>query len=132
MEYCSKSMMLNFCNIIASCLQFITHGSVSCGPRKWDAHPLCEYIIILTRTTKSRFSCICSSMMPYMNGTYFTVEVASTQGRSPFKLEKNLPKHNMSKQTFKIFLHFFFFFRGLQGSGGLDYSFLTLFKNCYI
>ena len=59
-----------------------THGSVSCGPRKRGA---CNGVSILTGTTKSRFSRICSSVIPYPNGTKFTVELASTQGRPDFK-----------------------------------------------
>jgi len=35
---------------------------------------------ILKGTTKSRFSCIRSSMMSYPNGTKFTEELASMQG----------------------------------------------------
>ena len=38
----------------------------------------------------------------------------------------------MSKQTFKKFLHFFFFSRDLQGApGAWNYSFHTLFKIHY-
>ena len=42
-------------------------------------------VSILTGTTKSRFSRIRSSVIPYPNGTKFTVELASTQGRPDFK-----------------------------------------------
>jgi len=42
-------------------------------------------VSILTGTTKSRFSLIRSSVIPYPNGTKFTVELASTQGRPDFK-----------------------------------------------
>ena len=41
-------------------------------------------VIILTRTKKSRFSCICSSVIAYPNGTKFTVELASMKGRPHF------------------------------------------------
>ena len=40
---------------------------------------------ILTGTTKSQFSRICSSVMAYPNGTKFTVELASMKGRPRFK-----------------------------------------------
>jgi len=42
-------------------------------------------VSILTETTKSRFSRIRSSVIPHPNGTKFTVELASTQGRPDFK-----------------------------------------------
>ena len=46
----------------------------------------CTNIVsILTGTTKSRFSRIRNSVIPYPNGTKFTVELASTQGRPDFK-----------------------------------------------
>jgi len=43
-------------------------------------------VSILTGTTKSRFLRICSSVIPHPNGTKFTMELASTQGRPDFKL----------------------------------------------
>jgi len=42
-------------------------------------------VSILTGTTKSRFSRICHSVIPYPNGTKSTVELASTQGKPGFK-----------------------------------------------
>ena len=42
-------------------------------------------VSILTGTTKSRFSLIRSSVMSDPNGTKFTMEVPSTQGRLHFK-----------------------------------------------
>ena len=42
-------------------------------------------VSILTGTTKSWFSQICSSMIAYPNGTKFTVELASMKERSCFK-----------------------------------------------
>ena len=38
-------------------------------------------VSILTGATKSRFSHICSSVMPYPNDTKVTVELASMQGK---------------------------------------------------
>jgi len=43
---------------------------------------------IMTRTIKSQFSCIRSSVMPNPNGTKFTVELASTLGRPHLNLNK--------------------------------------------
>jgi len=51
-------------------------------------------VSILTETTKLQFSCICSSVMSYPNGTKFTVEVPYTQERPHFKYKENLPEHN--------------------------------------
>jgi len=41
-------------------------------------------VSILTGPTKSRFSHVRSSVIPYPNGTKFTVELASTQGKPDF------------------------------------------------
>ena len=42
-------------------------------------------VSILTGTTKSRVSRICSSVMAYLNGVKFTVELAVMKGRPRFK-----------------------------------------------
>jgi len=91
--------------------QIKAHGSVLWSPRK-HAH---KYI---DRNNKVMILHICSSVIPYLNGTKLTLEVVSTQGRPHFKFEENLPKHakNMSKQTFKKMSSF----RGLQGALGVS------------
>jgi len=77
----------------------------------------------------SRFSrIICNSMMSYPNGTYFTVEAVSTQGRPHLEFEENHHNHTWDMTISKSF----FFLRALQRApGGLGYSFRTLFNNCY-
>ena len=54
---------------------------------KQNVHKRSEYFI-LTGTTNSQFSRIRSSVMPDPNGTKFTVEVPSTQGRPHSKFEE--------------------------------------------
>ena len=49
----------------------------------------CRPVHILAGTLKLRFSHIHSSVMPYPNGTKFTVELASVQG-TPVALHLNL------------------------------------------
>ena len=79
-----------------------THGSVPCSPRKWVC---ANGVSILTETTKSQFSCIRSSVMSYPNGTKFTMELASTQGRPHFKFEWDPSSHSWytCQQIFFVF-----------------------------
>ena len=44
-------------------------------------------VSILTRKSKSQFSRIRNSVMPYPNSTKFITELASTEGRPQFKFE---------------------------------------------
>ena len=71
-------------------------------------------VSILTGTTNLQFSLIHSSVMPDPNGTKFTVEVPSSQGRPHSQLEEDSFNHsqNTSNQTFKkmrtlLRLHFY-------------------------
>jgi len=69
-------------------------------------------VSILTGTTNSRFSRICSSVIAYPNGTKFTVELASIKEKSHFKFQQDplSCSRDMSQQNFLKFLHFFLFF----------------------
>ena len=79
-------------------------------------------VSILTGRAKSQFSQICSFLMSDLNGSKFTMEVPSTQGRPNSKFEKNSSSHSRdtSNQTFEK-IYFVFFYS----------SFCTLCKNCY-
>ena len=83
------------------------HGSVSCGPRKWGARKVREYI---NRKTKSRFSRIHNSVVFYLINPKVAVEVPAYQGRLHTKFEENRAKRfrDMSEQTFKFFFFFVF------------------------
>jgi len=63
-------------------------------------------VSILTGTTKSRFSHLCSSVIPHPNDTKFTVELASTQGRPDFKFKKIPQAYESAKfcKNFRFFL----------------------------
>ena len=70
-------------------------------------------VSILTRTTKSRFSCIHTSTIPFPNDTKFTVELASsTQGGGQISNLRRSLKIRVSKISLKIFFLVFslFFF----------------------
>ena len=54
------------------------HTVVCCAAQENGARA--NGVSILTGATKLRFSRIRSSVIPYPNGTKFTVELASTQG----------------------------------------------------
>ena len=77
-------------------------------------------VSILTGTTKSRFSRICSSVMAYPNGIKFTVELASMKGRPRFKFYQDPLSRSwdMSQQNFVKISSFF-----------SSLSFRTLCKN---
>ena len=68
-------------------------------------------VSILTGTTKLWFSRIHISIMLDSNGTKFTVEVPSTQGKQHSKFEEDSFSHSRdtSNQTFKKFFVFFSF-----------------------
>ena len=88
---------------------------VCCAAYENRARP--NGVSIFTGTTKSQFSRIRGSIMPYSNGTKFTVELASSKGRPHFKFEWDLFSRlwDMCQQIFmKTFLIFFFFLHTLQ------------------
>jgi len=69
-------------NLVQCCVDWSSHTVVCCVAKEnWTQT---NGVSILTGATKSRFSHICSSMIPYPNDTKFTVELASTQGRPHF------------------------------------------------
>jgi len=69
--------------MLLSCLCKSRHTVVCRAAQENGAHA--NEVSILTGTTKSRFSRICSYVIPYLNGTKFAVKLASTQGRPDFK-----------------------------------------------
>jgi len=79
---------------------------VSCSPRKWGARKWSECI---DRNNKVAISRILSSMNPDPNGTKFTVEMPSTQGRTHSKFEEDSfsCSWDTSYQTFKKYSSFF-------------------------
>jgi len=90
-----------------------THSRVSRGTRQQGTCKRSEY---WQEQQGCRFSHIRSSMMPYPNGTEFTVELASIQGMPHLKFERiTLAVHEIWAS--KIFL--------------ILLSFVLLVKNCY-
>jgi len=77
---------------------------------------------MLTRTTKSWFSCICSFVMSYQNGTKFTVELASIKGTLHFKFDRN-PFSYLRDKSLQIYFHFPFHL--------VFFLLHSLFKNYY-
>ena len=71
-----------------------------------------NYVSILTGTIKSRFSHIHNSVVFYLINSKVAVEVPAYQRWLHTKFEEKCTKHfrDMSEQTFKFFLRFFFFF----------------------
>ena len=97
------------------CITFFPQGgfertldqdTLPCGPRKRGAR---NGVSIFTGPTKARFSRIRSSVIPYPNGTKFTVELASTQGRPDFKFYEDPSScfRDMSQQNFVKISSFF-------------------------
>ena len=82
-----------------------THGSVLSSTRKQG--PQKTEWVYLTGTTHSQFSRIHSSVIPNPNGTKFTVEVPSNQGRPYSKLEEDSFSHSQDTSNQTLFLHLF-------------------------
>ena len=62
-------------------------------------------VSIFTGRARLQFSCICSAVMSDSNGTKFTMEVPSTQGRPHSKVEENSfrDSNNQTLKKFSIF-----------------------------
>ena len=66
-------------------------------------------VSILTGRKKTRFSHLCSSVIPYPIGTKFVREVPASKGSLHTKFEENLSSHfrDTSKQNFVLISSFF-------------------------